>query len=91
MNSSLCQQGLVDTSDGVFFSSMLGHRVKIENGNDTTSRDNSYNSTCPPNVPFRSLVEVSDKRFATDYAYFVMSQMTTTTFTEADRLGKRKG
>ena len=91
MNSFLCQQGLVDTSDGVFFSSMLGHRVKIKNDNDTAPQDNFYNITCPQNVPFRSLVELSDKRFATDYAYFVMSQMTTTTFTEADRLGKRKG
>lgn len=36
------------------------------------------------------LVEPSDKRFATKYAYFVMEQMTTCVFTESDRLGKRK-
>lgn len=39
----------------------------------------------------RSLVEPSDKIFATEYAYFVLSQMTTCHFNEADRLGKRKG
>ena len=36
------------------------------------------------------LVEPSDKMFATEYAYFVMDQMTTCVFTESDRLGKRK-
>jgi hypothetical protein len=36
------------------------------------------------------LVEPSDKRFATEYSYFVMEQMTTCVFTESDRLGKRK-
>lgn len=39
----------------------------------------------------RSLVEPSDKIFATEYAYYVLSQMTMCHFTEADRLGKRKG
>lgn len=40
---------------------------------------------------FDSLVDPRDSVFATEYAYFVMAQMATTTFTEADRLGKRKG
>ena len=40
---------------------------------------------------FDSLVDPRDRVFATEYAYFVMAQMATTTFTEADRLGKRKG
>jgi len=38
----------------------------------------------------RSLVESSDKIFATEYAFYVLSQMTTCHFTESDRLGKRK-
>ena len=37
-----------------------------------------------------SLVEPSDKVFATEYAFYVLSQMTTCYFTESDRLGKRK-
>ena len=43
-----------------------------------------------PTQPLVRLVEPSDKIFATEYAYFVMEQMTTCVFTEADRLGKRK-
>ena len=43
-----------------------------------------------PQKPLVRLVEPSDKMFATEYAYFVMEQMTTCVFTEADRLGKRK-
>ena len=40
--------------------------------------------------PLVSLVVPGDKMFATEYAYFVMKQMTTCIFAEADRLGKRK-
>ena len=60
-------------------------------GHDKTPQDNPYKDMCHQDRPFTSLVEPNDRGFATDYAYFVMSQMTTTTFTEADRLGKRKG
>lgn len=87
-------QGMVDTSNGVFFSSMLGPGFKARVTQDKTSKDFRCRDTCisTQNVTsFHSLVEPSDRIFATEYAFFVMAQMTTTTFTEADRLGKRKG
>lgn len=85
---------MVDTERGVFFRSMLGHTSNEANPQDALPEDNTdKNALTSTNTvrSFTSLVEPSDRAFATDYSYFVMAQMTTTTFTEADRLGKRKG
>ena len=72
--------GLVDTSKGVFFrSSEL-----------PTSQEISKPRAVQRTEPLVRLVEAGDKNFATDYAFYVMEQMTTCVFTEADRLGKRK-
>lgn len=76
------QQGLVDTPRGVFFQT-------VNDLAEVTQRVD-LNPVPQQNGPLRSLVEPGDKCFATDYAYFVMEQMTHCVFTEADRLGKRK-
>lgn len=71
---------------------MLGESSKTTGHHESSSRrcGNALSTLTPQVTTFRSLVEPSDRAFATDYAFFVMAQMTTTTFTEADRLGKRK-
>ena len=74
--------GLVDTSKGVFF--------KQSNHVDEASAPPPQAVSIPAAAPLVCLVEPSDKIFATEYSYFVMEQMTTCVFTEADRLGKRK-
>jgi hypothetical protein len=69
---------------GVFFRS---------NDNDETSasqRTGALQDARRPDGPLVSLVEPTDKMFATEYSFFVIEQMTTCEFTEADRLGKRK-
>ena len=73
--------GLVDTSKGVFFQ-QSNHIVEVS----TVAAVQQPSK----HVPLVCLVEPSDKIFATEYSYFVMEQMTTCVFTEADRLGKRK-
>ena len=40
--------------------------------------------------PAQSLVRLGDKDLATKYAFFIMQQMSPCTFTENDRLGKRR-
>ena len=74
--------GLVDTSKGVFF--------KQSNHIDEMGHPPPQAVSIPAAAPLVRLVEPSDKIFATEYSYFVMEQMTTCVFTEADRLGKRK-
>jgi len=72
---------------------MLGSQTEILNPqNENVEGDyrNDIHISAPQITTFRSLVEPSDRVFATEYAYFIMAQMTTTTFTESDRLGKRK-
>ncbi|KAL7518504.1 hypothetical protein ACHAWX_003324 [Stephanocyclus meneghinianus] len=86
--------GMIDTKDGVFFRSMLSEKEgkmaspQTNSSDGCRSKDMSKTQTL---APLCSLVEPADRVFATEYAYFVMAQMTTCTFTEADRLGKRKG
>ena len=86
---------MVDTPSGVFFKSMIGrgsHMIGVQDASSEYYPSKSVLSNNGSQVkPFNSLVDPSDRMFATEYAYFVMAQMTTTTFTEADRLGKRKG
>eukprot|EP00804_Cyclotella_cryptica_P020095 CCRYP_014890-RA/>CCRYP_014890-RA protein AED:0.05 eAED:0.05 QI:2273/1/1/1/0.88/0.8/10/195/741 len=92
--SSAKKLGMIDTKDGVFFRSMLSDNESKISSAQTKSFDGCRNKGTSKGqsiAPLRSLVEPSDRVFATEYAYFVMSQMTTCTFTEADRLGKRKG
>eukprot|EP00986_Skeletonema_menzelii_P015964 scaffold13166_cov139-Skeletonema_menzelii.AAC.9 len=72
--------GLVDTNEGVFFHS---------NDNQTANSPVILPQVVSPDK-LRTLVESSDKVFATEYAFYVLSQMTTCHFTESDRLGKRK-
>ena len=43
------------------------------------------------NQPIMEVVEPSDKPYSTDFVYVLMQQMRICKFTEADRLGKRKG
>lgn len=76
----LLDQGLVDTSEGVFFHS---------NDNQAANSPVVLPQVVSPDK-LRTLVEPSDKAFTTEYAFYVLSQMTTCHFTESDRLGKRK-
>eukprot|EP00956_Cyclotella_meneghiniana_P009879 scaffold13658_cov75-Cyclotella_meneghiniana.AAC.3 len=93
--SSAKKLGMVDTPSGVFFKSMIGrgsHMMSVQDASSEYYPSKSVLSNNGSQVKsFDSLVDASDRMFATEYAYFVMAQMTTTTFTEADRLGKRKG
>jgi hypothetical protein len=86
---------MVDTTDGVFFRSMRPGCQEDTTSPQAKSRDalqgKDVSKSIQSNAPLCSLVEPSDRVFATEYAYFVMAQMTTCTFTESDRLGKRKG
>ncbi|KAL9188679.1 hypothetical protein ACHAXT_007057 [Thalassiosira profunda] len=74
------KMGLVDTPKGVFFR---------PNEQPSAPVDSKPQAAYTSEALVR-LVEPSDKLFATEYAYFVMDQMTRCVFTEADRLGKRK-
>ena len=71
--------GLVDTADGIRFSpgalsTAVGSAISPES----------------KNRPCDSLVEPSDSELATEYSFLLMSQMKPCTFTESDRLGKRR-
>ncbi|KAL7554185.1 hypothetical protein ACHAWF_017591 [Thalassiosira exigua] len=74
--------GMVDTPKGVFFRS--GKEPSRMPGNPGKPQ------TAQRSENLVRLVEPGDQAFATEYAYFVMDQMTSCVFTEADRLGKRK-
>jgi len=85
--------GLVDTSKGVFFKQ--SHHIDEASAPSLPpqagiAQDASTVAAVQQAPPLVRLVEPSDKIFATEYSYFVMEQMTTCVFTEADRLGKRK-
>jgi hypothetical protein len=85
---------MIDTKDGVFFRSMLSEKEGKRMSPQSKSYDGCHSKDTSKSQslsPLRSLVEPADRVFATEYAYFVMAQMTTCTFTESDRLGKRKG
>ena len=86
--------GLVDTSKGVFFKqSIIDETCAPPLPQAGIAQDASTLSVAvqpSQQAPLVRLVEPSDKIFATEYSYFVMEQMTTCVFTEADRLGKRK-
>jgi hypothetical protein len=81
--------GLVDTVSGVFFQSSI-HNGSAHGASLMPIGVPQAVLPLPPQGPLPSLVEPSDKVFATEYSYFVVEQMTTCEFTEADRLGKRK-
>jgi len=84
--------GLVDTSKGVFFK-QSNHidETSVSPQAGSITQDASSTTAAVQQAPtLVCLVEPSDKIFATEYSYFVMEQMTTCVFTEADRLGKRK-
>mmetsp|Transcript_23607 Transcript_23607/g.55784 ORF Transcript_23607/g.55784 Transcript_23607/m.55784 type:complete len:620 (-) Transcript_23607:104-1963(-) len=74
--------GLVDTPRGVFY--------RPSSQRPASSHKDGDPRKIAPSMPLRTLVETSDKLYATNYAYFVIEQMTTCTFSEADKLGKRK-
>ena len=84
--------GLVDTSKGVFFkqSSHVDDTSAPPLPQASFPQGASIAAAAQQATPLVCLVEPSDKIFATEYSYFVMEQMTTCIFTEADRLGKRK-
>jgi hypothetical protein len=114
--------GLVDTLDGIRFSSLpppplpsmetiQGHGKMFDDGTgesigvDDNDLLDAYEAMGSPlenqhqqrslktnkNQFYKGLVLVpEDKPFATLYSYFLMDQMTPTTFTEADQLGKQK-
>jgi len=84
--------GLVDTSKGVFFKQSNHVDETIVAPQAGSPQDASTLAAAEQQIapPLVRLVEPSDKIFATEYSYFVMEQMTTCVFTEADRLGKRK-
>lgn len=80
LTSVIAFKGLIDTPRGVFFQS----------NKDANAAQASGQRAIRHSEPLVRLVEPGDKMYATDYAYFVMEQMATCVFTEADRLGKRK-
>ena len=87
----LCLKGLTDTKHGVFFcNKVTGVEEKAITAQNADFRNLIGEQTSPAITQHCSLVQDSDRLFATEYAYFVMEQMTTCSFTEADRLGKRK-
>ena len=81
--------GLVDTVSGVFFQSIV-HAGSAHGTSQPPVGVPQAVLPLLPQGPLPSLVEPSDKVFATEYSYFVVEQMTTCEFTETDRLGKRK-
>ena len=79
-------------------SSNLVKRDSNDEGNDATDADGNTvdeNSMMPAGAAdttcMTPLVEENDKPYATDFSYQLMDQMQPCVFTEADRLGKRKG
>lgn len=82
------KMGLVDTPDGI--------RHQPSSPSTSTSivvgRRGSV-ALCEQNddkEPVQSLVQPGDRDLATAYSFFVMQQMSPCTFTESDRLGKRR-
>jgi hypothetical protein len=66
--------------------------IRISLLNDREPEETTKPASCgqSPDTVAYILVEPSDKRFTTDYAYTLMMQLTRCRFTESDRLGKRK-
>mmetsp|Transcript_3852 Transcript_3852/g.8196 ORF Transcript_3852/g.8196 Transcript_3852/m.8196 type:complete len:611 (-) Transcript_3852:141-1973(-) len=76
---SALRLGLVDTPDGIRF-------VKPSDKDHTpTMVTQKGDSSAPP------LVLPSDKRYTTAFTFHLMAQMQPCVFTEADRLGRRRG
>jgi hypothetical protein len=71
--------GLIDTENGIRF---CPPAPSIAAGPALSPESNDG--------PCDSLVEASDKELATEYTFLLMSQMKSCTFTESDRLGKRR-
>ena len=81
--------GLVDTPDG----------IRHQPPSPSTSMSTiSHGSVAPYNMceqndnkePAEPLVQPVDRDLATEYSFFIMQQMSSCTFTESDRLGKRR-
>jgi hypothetical protein len=66
-----------------------------DDNDDEDAADDDKDSSSPPEKPEdsdpRPLVLPEDKPYATQFTYELLSQMQPCVFTEADRLGKRKG
>lgn len=81
--------GLVDTPDGI------RHQPSSPSTSTSTVVGRHASMIAPyeqndDKEPAQSLVQPSDRDLATEYSFFVMQQMSTCTFTESDRLGKRR-
>ena len=93
--------GLIDTPDGIrldkeaFRKASLSAKPKPKQGTEEKdpsvanagiqSQGNQFSSSAPP------LVLPSDKRYTTAFTFHLMAQMQPCVFTEADRLGRRRG
>ena len=79
------KMGIVDSPDGTlrFEPSEAEKPSNSENGLAAVRTACDKTSQSP-------LVEVADKELATNYSFLLMSQMTSCTFAESDRLGKRR-
>ncbi len=68
---------------------MLVDKIRESDNGDTTTTTKKKDIPVIANPP--SLVDPSDRETATAFSYLLMMQMRSCVFTEADRLGKRKG
>ena len=80
--------GLVDTPDGIRHQpSSPSTSTSIVVGRDASVAPYEQNDN---KEPAQSLVQPGDRDLATEYSFFIMQQMSPCTFTESDRLGKRR-
>jgi hypothetical protein len=94
---SALSQGLVDTPNGIrFLASHAGPNQSSASASQKSTDNTSADAAQPAPVlrdmkPGPPLVLPEDKPFATAFSYALLGQMQRCFFTEADRLGKRKG
>jgi hypothetical protein len=84
---SATRLGLIDTPDGIRLDKEVhkAHMAAVANGGKKSPSLAAGESEAPP------LVLPSDKRNTTAFTFHLMSQMQPCVFTEADRLGRRRG
>ena len=80
--------GLVDTPDGIRHQpSSPSTSTSIVVGRHASAAPYEQNDD---KEPAQSLVQSGDRDLATEYSFFIMQQMSSCTFAESDRLGKRR-
>ena len=84
------KMGLIDTPEGIRHQpSSPSTSVSASNAGHASASLTSH-ARNDGIEPAQSLVRLGDKDLATEYAFFIMQQMSPCTFTENDRLGKRR-